>query len=1648
MTTLDPARPDLGTGVDTRVQERHRCVGPVRSRHVVAMSVPIVYNNDGDCDRDGLVFAVKPHQPLLEWIRDQLAEADFRLLRLHVARQRTQVVIDGVRKLDAMVARLADGDREEKAILDRLIRAENEPRRAESTAIRRRRGTNESDRSHAIRTNVSTTIDEVRAALLGLGATWTRSDDRYVSGIADDLLAGEVFEFDGVNPAGVEAALEVALDGLEPQLPLVTLTSEEREFLVGHWTVQRDLLAAAVERCLAALRFDVAEMATRTGLPRSRVRQLMVNDWSTSESGRSGDRRYDRVNPLKPIPVVAPLVLRARRGECVHITLENQVRGRRVGLHIQGDGLGRVEHGDGVRFGDGSHVGANPDSTVREKGDGRAARIEYAYAAGHEGVWMLGDTADVRGSEQGSNIHGLFGAIIVEPPHTTWRDPVTKHRLDNQQHDSQLDVDVIARDETIPGEGTTTAEIPAYVDFHSDDIPRSYREFTVFIHDEPEVHSGIHAAGLHSWMPLSYRAEPMVNRLPHRMRRLVDATDKHPDPNVAVDRQAFGWTLGEEYDDEFWTARTPDGRWLERIAGEEQHHSSWLFGEPATPVQRAYAGDPCRIRLVHGGIKETHVYHLHVHQWRAVAADTAPPSVWGTDEAGRPKAKGSQLLDSITISPQAAMTIDPLYGSGSRQHAPGDIIWHCHLYPHFHHGMWGLWRSFDRLVDGTRPYPDGTPCPALQALPGRDPLAPTVERPGFPWFIDGVHPMKSPPPPAPVDEQMVARRRMLGLGHASATELAAMPHRIRSGEISSPGAVFVDLDRLAETWNAAAELPPPRIVSYDLHSEIDPITYNSGGWHDPRGCHYRLGRVEVRERDDAGHYRVTHTREFARAPGNPEPTFPRANHGDVVELRMHNELRALSADQEDLAMHPVECGLHVHLVKFDVLSADGSATGWNYLSGASCHEAVESAPDGALPRNVSLHRWVVDEEFGPCFFHDHLLANYRQKHGLWSALIAEPHGSQWHRVDDQSEPAWGEAQAVVVPPDSTGLPPFREACLGVQDFVPLQDRHGRALNPPSVLSGVDDPGVMAVSYRSNPMHFRGRDPSTWFSVTSQTRNNLAGRRGEPDTPLIETYPGERLRIRVIQGSHEEGHSFQINGLRWRRDWGNHAAPVVNHQTIGISEAFTLDIDPWDASPYGVGDHLWHLGGLDDLWLGCWGYVRALPRSTANLRRLAPLPTTARSPVGTPPTPIPAKATGPADRTFVVVAQRTEHLFRGAHLTDPWGLIYRVAHFDPHEWERARSTGIYRPSRIEPDDRPLVLRAHRGERIRVIVVNDLLNDDPAQAAVLPRFSVETAPPRLFVEHVDELGRPDRRTVSPRISLNASLLRYDVRSADGSYVGRNPDQTVAPAPSRDDHGAHVEGAGPVVHRGGHDGPQENWREYVWFADDELAPQSHADGPGRVCVLMDLADVRNHRHHGLIGALVVEPADVFPWQPGSWRPGALADEADGWHGVEAELRNEDGHLVAGEGVVFFQDGLRHFLDGQPSQPVSDGALEDENELDSGQKAISYRTALIHRGRPPTGAAAGAPLITAKAGVPLWLRVVGAGDKLRQHCLTLHDLTWSSAPWVPEAARTASASGVVGGWSEDVVIHPEQRGDHVLRTGAFRFGTEMGVWNVIRVR
>lgn len=366
---------------------------------------------------------------------------------------------------------------------------------------------------------------------------------------------------------------------------------------------------------------------------------LYVLEEDAERIRREALQRFQMEIP-QPYEEVRPLVIRVNLGDRVKVRFRNSLN-RRLSMHVQGLSYD-------VNTSDGSSVGYNNDSTT-------CGEIWYTWYADTEGVYLFNDMADPRSTEDATNIHGLFGAIIVEPPEARWFDPET-----GEEMKSGLMADIYQ-----PGK-------PAF------------REYSVFFHDELEIlnKEGEQPIDPHTGLPssttaISYRSEPMRNRMP----------DTHDPADTA----------------------------------ENVSMSSWVYGDPAPPILFAYVGDPVKIRLLHGGIKETHVFHLHNHQWRL--------------EADNPV---STILDSITISPQECYTLDILYGAGSLNHVIGDVIFHCHLYPHFMEGMWTLWRIYDRLQDGTGKLPDGTPIRALMPLKDRE-LPPKKDEmhPGYPNFIEG-----------------------------------------------------------------------------------------------------------------------------------------------------------------------------------------------------------------------------------------------------------------------------------------------------------------------------------------------------------------------------------------------------------------------------------------------------------------------------------------------------------------------------------------------------------------------------------------------------------------------------------------------------------------------------------------------------------------------------------------------------------------------------------------------------------------------------------------------------------------------------------------------------------------------------------------------
>lgn len=114
-------------------------------------------------------------------------------------------------------------------------------------------------------------------------------------------------------------------------------------------------------------------------------------------------------------------------------------------------------------------------------------------------------------------------------------------------------------------------------------------------------------------------------------------------------------------------------------------------------------------------------------------------------------------------------------------------------------------------------------------------------------------------------------------------------------------------------------------------------------------------------------------------------------------------------------------------------------------------------------------------------------------------------------------------------------------------------------------------------------------------------------------------------------------------------------------------------------------------------------------------------------------------------------------------------------------------------------KPLILRANVGDWIEVTLHNAWNPEQP-----IPYFSYPTVP--LDKEY----------TPSMRASLNPQFLQYDPVSDSGINVGYNEmEQTVGVGESK---------------------------RYLWYADQEYG----------ACIIQSFGDMRNHRYHGLFGAV----------------------------------------------------------------------------------------------------------------------------------------------------------------------------------------------------
>jgi hypothetical protein len=811
---------------------------------------------------------------------------------------------------------------------------------------------------------------------------------------------------------------------------------------------------------------------------------------------------------------------------------DDQPRTRSAGIHVIG-----MELVDNITS-DGSNVGINQPSLVAPNG----SRV-YTLAATREGNNLMYSSAATTGGEGdgGTLSMGLFGSVNVEQRGAEWyRSQVTQadlalattgttadgHPIINydavypvgnpkagQPILKMLNVDTIVKtDLNAIITGPNKGRFPAGTyrpNATEPDRDQPFREFTVVYHDEiedvqafPQFRDPVLEHTLHSVedkFAINYGtggigAEILANRL--GVGPMFNCTEcKYEEFFLSA------WTVGDPAQVVDKPANTTDVNG-NLILGRKA--TKVLYPDDPSNVHHSYIGDHVKMRVVHAGPKEHHIHHLHAHQWLQTPDDD-----------------NSTYLDSQALGPGYSFTTEIAHGgSGNRNQVVGDSIFHCHFYPHFAEGMWELWRSHDVFeagtvlnssgipVAGARALPDGeivagTPIAALVPLPTKAmaPM-PTATVPGYPFFSSAVAGHRPPHPPLDtIDDGGLPRHIIVGgtFTHVenrldfskdlvtaiavaipetgSTSELAEMAyHAVRihpsfkpdgttanfilNGLPAKPGAPFAD-PCIDDNGNAIGTPRTYKAAGIQLD-----IKLNKAGWHFPQS------RMLALWQDVAPTLAGTKP---------PEPLFFRANTNDCITF-YHTNLLPDYYEQDDYQVRtPTDIiGQHIHLVKFDVTSSDGSGNGFNYEDGTFSPDdvrarikairkqnhcvGIESGDPrdgtftcpvprahpffGTLGAQTTVQRWFADDTLNnngvdrtlrTVFTHDHFGPSSHQQTGLYAGLVIEPKNSVWKNPEtgvvmgtrpvDGGPTSW---QAIIVETDATRS--HREFMFEFADF--------------------------------------------------------------------------------------------------------------------------------------------------------------------------------------------------------------------------------------------------------------------------------------------------------------------------------------------------------------------------------------------------------------------------------------------------------------------------------------------------------------------------------------------------------------------------------------------------------------------------------------
>jgi hypothetical protein len=569
-------------------------------------------------------------------------------------------------------------------------------------------------------------------------------------------------------------------------------------------------------------------------------------------------------------------------------------------------------------------------------------------------------------------------------------------------------------------------------------------------------------------------------------------------------------------------------------------------------------------------------------------------------------------------------------------------------------------------------------------------------------------------------------------------------------------------------------------------------------------------------------------------------------------------------------------------------------------------------------------------------------------------------GSQDNEADPPNNvtiPSYADFGSVVNPSVRLEAPSPRKEDL---IFFPPNCPGGPLRPCPEAISA-DDPGTYVVNYRNEPQAARVFDPKTKGQATGdrgdlsrvyESRTDRADSRmnsqpatyapragvgaGDPFTPLLRAYQGDKIRLRVQVGGQEEEHNFTLHGLRWLHEPLNVTSGWRGGTPSGISEYFNLEAPIVPDLSTGQSnknvDYVWEAGAqTEDRWNGIWGLLRTYGKGRGDLQKLPsnkiPDNGWTVSNLNEFSQTCPKKTDGEQTptRRYAVTALRVAQIegfekdglvynddAAGPRTTlvDPNALVYL-----PSDDLELVSPGKYRLRDPDQAIEPLVLRAAAGDCIKVDLTNALLQVEDKRT-VEDHDGFNLLPPILRKNTLDGGGfvtfNANDIRPSNRVGLVPQLVAHDVLKSGGLEVGSNTSSNlVAPGDSK---------------------------QYTWFAGEidfstengKITMKARPVEYGATNLMP--SDPIKGVAKGLVGSLVVEP------------PGATWEE-DPDTRLSATVSFPDGNTTRRfrEFVTVLQDDLNLRKGGcstgwaECAVPGPSGEGPDDPQ-DSGNKAINY--------------------------------------------------------------------------------------------------------------